>query len=240
MDKKKKPIRLSDEALKERIKQIRAVYKKKMLHPERLHVKLQKGTEAKLGWRVYHTSRIPILDCCKCCKRHCAKICYDFHHDLRTPNCINDRVRNSIIVHTNRPRYWSEVDLQIKANFIDALRINVGGELDDEDFPFVAKLGRDNPQCRIMFFTKNYDGINTFLDTEDFPENVHPILSIWKGVPYENPHNLPCAHILYADGTTTAPSYGAIYCRGTCTECLFHEKGCWTLQKGQHLLLDEH
>lgn len=240
MNKSQQIIRLGKCALKERLKKYQALYDHKMLHPEKCHVRLQKGTDEKLGRDVYHTSRIPVLDCCKTSCIHCDKICYDIHHNSWRPAVLNDRVRNSVIIHTDRARYWSEVDIQIKALYLRGLRLNVGGDLDDEDFPYVAELGKKNPKCHILFFTKNYNGINTFLNSDDFTENIHPILSIMPGLEFENPHNLPCAHIRFKDGTSTAPRYGAITCFGNCTECLYDEKGCMTLKKGDHLIFDEH
>ena len=136
-------------------------------------------------------------------------------------------------------RYWDEIDIQVKANFITNLRINVGGDMTDEDFFFVAELGKKNPKTQFLFFTKNYTGINKFLSDNKFPENIHAILSAWEGMEMENPHNLPCAHVLYEDGRTTAPDF-AYYCGGNCTECAFNNDGCWVLKNGEHVIFRAH
>ena len=67
-----------------------------------------------------------------------------------------------------------------------------------------------------------YKGINYYLNENEFPKNVHPIMSAWKYVKMDNPHNLPCSHVLYQSGETTAPKYGAVYCGGNCSKCAFH------------------
>lgn len=202
-----------------------------------LHVRLQKGNK-KTGINCWTVSLLPVVDCSNC--KECMWDCYDLKSDLRYPNVVNSRVRNSAIHYADIARFWSEIDTQVKANFVTELRINVGGDLTDDDFFYVKKLGEDNPKTLILFFTKNYKGINTFLDTMAFPDNVHPIMSAWLGMEMDNPHQLPCSHVLYEDGRTTAPQYGAVYCGGNCSECAFDGKGCWTLKKGEHVIFKAH
>ena len=202
-----------------------------------LHVRLQRGNK-KTGINCFTVSLLPIIDCCNC--KECKHDCYDMNNDMRYPSVIKDRAKNSVIHKLDKERYWNEIDIQIKANFIRELRLNVGGDLDYEDLFFVAEIGRNNPKTKVLFFTKNYDGINKFLEENAFPENVHPILSAWKGVKIDNPHNIPCSHVLYEDGSTTAPSYGAYYCTGNCSECSFNEEGCWTLKNGEHVIFHVH
>lgn len=108
------------------------------------------------------------------------------------------------------------------------------------DFAYVAKLGRQNKQTDFLFFTKNYDGINTFLDHHRFPKNVKSILSAWPGLELKNPHNLPVSHVLFPDGTTTAPEFGAYFCQGNCSRCHFEREGCWVLKKGENVLFEAH
>lgn len=204
---------------------------------EELHVRLQPGNK-KTGRRCYTVSLLPIIDCSNCSQ--CMWKCYDFKSNLRVDRQINDRCRNSVIHKLDQARFWKEIDMQTKANFITELRINVGGDLSDSDFAYVAQLGRDNPRVRFLFFTKNYKGINKFLASNEFPENVHPIMSAWEGMEMENPHCLPEAHVLYEDGKTTAPKYGAYYCSGNCSECAFEDKGCWTLKRNEHVIFRIH
>lgn len=202
-----------------------------------LHVRIQQGNK-KTGVNCWTISLLPVIDCANCSK--CKYNCYDLKNDLIYPPVITDRARNSAIHNADPDRFWSEVDTQIKANFITELRINVGGDLRDSDFSYVSKLGKANPKTQILFFTKNYKGINNFLNHHKFPKNVHPIMSAWCGMKMENPHNLPCSHVLYADGKTTAPQYGAYYCGGNCSECAFKGEGCWNLKKGEHVIFRAH
>ena len=204
---------------------------------DKLHVQLRQGNR-KTGVNCWTVSLLPVVDCCNCAE--CKYECYDIKSDMIYPNVVADRCKNSAIHKADIKRYWDEVDIQIKANFISELRLNVGGDLSNEDFSYVAELGRKNPKTMIMFFTKNYKGINLFLEQNEFPENVHPIMSAWENTPMDNPNNLPCSHVLYEDGRTTAPQYGAYYCGGNCSECAYKGDGCWNLKKGEHVIFKVH
>lgn len=229
--------RFSDEAINKRVRQMVGMRKEIVKDLSSYHVKLMEGNR-KTGVACFTVSLIPIADCANCAG--CKHDCYDLRNVCFQKSVQNSRAVNSAIHKYDMARFWNEIDIQIKANFVTQLRINVGGDLTDDDFAYVADLGKANPRTDILFFTKNYDGINKFLDGNEFPFNVHPIMSAWVGTEMKNPHNLPESHVLWDDGTTTAPEFGAYYCSGNCTECHFEGKGCWTLEKGSHVIFKAH
>ena len=204
----------------------------------KLHVKLQPGN-SKTGRTCYTVSLLPTIDCGNNC-HICQYNCYDLKADMRFKDAIVDRSKNSVIHEKDPKRYWDEISTQVKANYVELFRLNVGGDLTDDDFMYVAKLGRQNKRTDILFFTKNYEGINNYLEHHRFPANVHPIMSCWEGLKMENPYHLPESHLLYDDGRTTAPEYGAYFCGGNCTECHFNEEGCWSLKKNEHVIFHAH
>lgn len=226
-----------EEGFNKRLERLTAARKEADTKVEKMHVRIQKGN-SKTGANCYTVSLLPVIDCKNCGK--CKNNCYDLKSDMIYPRVITDRARNSAIHSADPVRYWHEIDMQIKLNYIQELRLNVGGDLTDNDFAYVARLGKDNPRTQIMFFTKNYKGINKFLDNDSFPENVHPIMSAWQGMKMDNPHNLPCSHVLYEDGKTTAPLYGAYFCQGNCSKCAFNGEGCWNLKNGEHVIFKAH
>ena len=232
-----KSLRISNEAIENRIKKLIEKRNEMINVINDVHVKLMKGNR-KTGANCYTVSLAPIIDCANC--SGCMGQCYDIRNDVIYPSVIIDRARNSAIHKMQPDRYWKEIDQQIKTNYVTELRINVGGDLSDNDFEYVAELGRKNPRTMILFFTKNYNGINKFLDNNQFPKNVHPIMSAWEGMEMDNPHNLPCSHVLYEDGRTTAPEYGAVYCGGNCSECAYKGEGCWNLKRGEHVIFKAH
>ena len=230
---------IGKEAAQKRIQKLMELRNEMMKNVDELHVRLMHGNR-KTGASVWTVSLLPVIDCVNCAG--CQLDCYDLKSDLIYPGVINDRCKNSAIHKADPKRFWYEVDAQIKANYVTELRLNVGGDLSDDDFLWVYKLGCCNPKTKILFFTKNYKGINKFLEKNEdsFPDNVRPIMSAWCGMEMVNPFNLPQSHVLYEDGKTTAPEYGAYYCGGNCSECAFKGEGCWTLKKGEHVIFKAH
>lgn len=228
---------LSWAAIAGRVDKMVKIRDKYMEDIDNVHIKLQKGN-TKTGQNCWTVSLIPIADCPNC--SGCKNACYDVCNVCFQPAVQNDRARNSALHKANPERFWNEVDMQVKANFVKELRLNVGGDLTDDDFAYVADLGRKNNKTLILFFTKNYKGINKFLKNNTFPKNVRPIMSAWIGMDMENPNHLPCSHVLWENGVTTAPDFGAHYCGGNCSECAFKGEGCWTLQKDEHVIFMAH
>lgn len=205
---------------------------------DNVHVKLQQGN-SKTGKNVYTVSLIPIADCGHNCKE-CKKECYDVINVCFQPKVQVDRARNSAVHRKDINRFWEEVSYGIKYNCVQAIRINVGGDVCKEDLPLINKVAKENPKCDILFFTKSYEEVNEFLGNNEFEPNVHCIMSAWKDTPMNNPYGLPVSHVLYADGFTTAPEYGSHYCQGNCAHCHYNEEGCFTLKKGESVIFPAH
>lgn len=201
-------------------------------------MKIQKGN-AKTGNACWTVSLIPVHDCPNCSE--CYRLCYDLRNDCQYPAVLNDRARNSALRETNLNGYWKRVSELVTENCITELRLNVGGDLCYNDFVAINEIvARENDKTDILFFTKNYADIDRFLDEGEFFANVHPIRSCWIGMESENKHNMPCSHVLFADGRTTAPEFGSYYCQGNCTKCHFKGEGCWTLNKGEDVVFLAH
>ena len=228
---------IGKEAVQKRVKGLAEKKEEMKKDVDSLHVKLQRGNR-KTGVNCWTVSLLPVIDCKNCSE--CMYDCYDLKNDCIYPTVINDRCRNSVIHELDIKRFWKEIDMQIKANFVTELRINVGGDLGDDDFEYVKRLGESNPKTMILFFTKNYNGINKFLENNRFPNNVKALMSVWCGMKLDNPFNLPEAHVLYEDGKTTAPEFGAVYCGGNCSECAFKGEGCWNLKRGESVIFRAH
>ena len=229
--------RIAFEYITKRVQQMLDIREEFLNHIDDVHIHLQKGN-TKTGNNCYTISLIPIADCANC--QHCKYDCYDVINVCYIKEVKYDRARNSAVHKADPKRFWQEIDAEIKSKYVMELRLNVGGDLTDTDFSYVAELGRNNPRTMILFFTKNYDGINKYLDNDTFPENVKPIVSAWEGMEMDNRHNLPCAHVLWNDGKTTAPDYGATYCGGNCSKCAFNGDGCWNMKNGEHVIFHAH
>lgn len=238
MMKAKEIKKIGKEAIMGRVKKMVDIREEFMTHIDDIHVKLQPGN-SKTGRNVYTVSLIPIADCGHNCKE-CSKECYDIINVCFQPKVQNDRARNSAIHKMDIERFWNEVSYGIKFNSATMLRLNVGGDICNEDLPLINKVAKENPKCDILFFTKSYEEVNEFLNENKFEDNVHCIMSAWKNTPMDNPHNLPVSHVLYVNGETTAPEYGSYFCNGNCAACHYNEEGCWTLKKGENVIFPAH
>lgn len=217
-----------------------AEYTKVLESGERYHITTNDGN-SKTGINCRTVSLASIIDCQNCSA--CAGDCYDFHNVLnRIKEVKNDRARNSALHKFNRDWYWEDVEADIKRKFIMELRINVGGDLEYEDFVRVGVIAERNPKCSILFFTKNYDDLNKWLDERngEYPSNLHPMWSRWIGLEGDNKWKIPESHILFQNGETTAPEFGAYFCSGNCSECHFNETGCPSLKRGEHVIFEYH
>lgn len=231
--------RISTLARNKRIKQMLDLRKEYIKNINRHHIKLMKGN-SKTGKDCWTVSLIPIVDCYNCEK--CMVDCYDINTDCRFPGVLESRAINSAIHMVDIERYFNEISDLVKQLKVKELRYNVGGDFKYEDFIYVEKVAKDNPQCEFLFFTKSYDDINKFIDENgNFSSNVHPIISRWLGVECDNKHNLPESHVLYDDGRTTAPLFGSKYCQGNCSNCFAKvSEGCPTLKNGESVIFKAH
>lgn len=241
-----KSYRISDEALNKRLHKmlhLRAQYLNGGI--DDLHVRVMKGND-KTGKTCWTVSLIPIADCKNCAA--CKNNCYDIRNDCIYTEVLESRAQNSAIHKADRERYWREVGDEIDAKGITQLRNNVGGDVEYEDFALITEAMEARPECEFLFFTKSYEDMNQYIsenidkypDNFGFPSNVHPLFSRWLGVPCDNPYHVPESHVLWENGETTAPEFGAYYCKGDCSNCFKFDEGCPRLKAGESVIFKAH
>lgn len=235
----------SEKAIQNRVNLILEKREEVLAHIDDYHVYIGKGN-SKTGEYCRTVSLAPVIDCTCFCPG-----CYDIQNVCWRPEVQLKRAINSAIHKTDPERYWWEINMKIKAEFIRELRLNEGGDLTDEDFYFTQDLAKDNLTCDIMYFTKNHHGQAKYIDECGFGQiymNLHPLLSAWKDREMYNPYNLPESHILFPDGSCTLPDFTLCYhCSDNCSECHYHKEcgnkeksGCWGFQAGDKVLLKAH
>ena len=258
MAKKKRFVVFSRKAINNRMNQMRARRDAIIADGvEKYHVRLMNGN-SKTGINCRTCSLIPGVDCVNCVGKDGKGClyggCYDLQNVCWQPDVQETRAVNSAIHKEDPERYWSEMAMQVRAQFVTELRINVGGDLTNEDFFYIEDMGKANHNCHHLFFTKNDYGIAKFIEAcggienTRYFKNVHPVLSAWPGMELYNPYNLPVAHVKFPDGTCTAEDWEPIYlCGGNCSECFYHyaghnkkKSGCWGLECGEAVLFDAH
>ena len=198
-------------------------------------LKLSPGN-AKMG-RIPSVSLPAGLTCRKDCA--CYEKCYARKLERLRPTVRNAYRSNLELLQKDPETYWREAEAAIMTSRF--FRFHVSGDIPNDAYlRKMVLVAQRNPHCEILCFTKKYDLVNNCIaECGGFPKNLHMILSAWKGIPMENPHNLPEAHVIYRDGSTTARP-DAVSCGGNCTDCATTDGGCWTLKNGQQVVFHEH
>lgn len=197
-------------------------------------VKVSKGN-SKLG--AIPSVSLPSIKTCRQCA--CQEKCYAQKLERLRPAVRNAYQHNLEVLCKEPETYWREVEASVMMSRF--FRFHVSGDIPTQEYlaNMVAVAGR-NSHCKILCFTKRYEMVNEFIEKNgELPSNLHMIFSGWIGLDMVNPFSLPEAHVRYRDGSTTA-SDDAVECGGNCTECALTEGGCWSLQKGQQVVFNEH
>lgn len=234
---------MRDEVWKGRVKRMKEARREfmKMTVDELLKlVKLVRGN-SKTGNGYYTISLIPILDCAKKACKACGRWCYDVQSVCITNNVIRLRAINSAL-HKKAPEaYWNRVKELCKLQFVEHLRINVGGDITLFDLGAIIYMACNCPKTVFHVFTKNYDACNSVLTAYQgkLPPNIKLIYSRWPGVKCDNPYKIPECHVDFGDGKCEAPADSQI-CEGNCTKCAFEHTGCHGLNRGEAVAIKYH
>lgn len=168
----------------------------------------------------------------------CVKTCYVHHFDWRAT------VRNA---YDNNLNLWlSDPDgfeLQAVAAAYGSFyfRWHVSGDIVDMKYlGMMCRVANKLPRTHFLAFTKKYALVNSFLAAGNcIPSNLHILFSEWPGYNMNNPYNLPVAYVSFKSGVCNAPE-NAHECGGHCEDCAYVGKNCWTLKKGESVVLKEH
>lgn len=169
----------------------------------------------------------------------CARKCYAAKLERLRPTVRAAYARNLAL--------WEADPASFEAQAIAAalphryFRWHVSGDIvGPEYFEMMIRVAAACPGTRFLAFTKQFETVNAWIACHGaLPSNLQIIFSAWAGLQVPNTYNLPCTHVIYRDGTTTAPALHYV-CGGNCTECLCQGVGCWQLKPGDHLAFYEH
>lgn len=104
----------------------------------------------------------------------------------------------------------------------------------------MVRVAQRAPDTKFLVFTKKFELVNAYLDScGAFPANLCVVLSAWGAWLPENPHGLPVAYIRFRKDPQPVPEH-AFACRGFCGECVLSGHDCWSLQRGEAVVFDEH
>lgn len=200
-----------------------------------MNIKISKGN-TKMG-DIPSVSLPAGITCRNDCE--CNKKCYAKKIERLRKSVRNAYKHNYDLLNSSPEIFWREVEASIMMSRF--FRFHVSGDIPNEDYlQRMVQVSERNSHCQILCFTKKYDMVNKFLQASPtLPDNFHLIFSVWRNLKYDNPFNLPEAHVRYRDGTTTVGD-NAVECSGNCAECAITEGGCWTLKEGEQVVFNEH
>jgi len=193
---------------------------------------------------VASVSLLPLVTCPAACRETCGKFhnnktceCYAVKLANLRPTVLDAWARNTAIALNNPDAYFKRINETCKT--VRFFRFHVSGDIPNKDyFRRMIKTARDNPNCEILAFTKNYKVVNDWIDKNGkLPENLHILFSGWENYPIDNPHNLPTTNI-YRKEQDIKDDWKL--CGGNCLNCACRGVGCWQAQNGDTIAFKKH
>lgn len=206
------------------------------------------GGNSKMGEDCPNVSLPPVFSChgvCGECAKYCyavTKYCMQGIHDSRILN--NKWFRNMAIYTLDPERYFAEIDAAISSRKKSFFRWHVGGEIPNRGY-FIGMnaIAIKNPDVRFLCFTKRYDIVNTCLENIKLPQNLKVLFSAAPNTKMENPFHLPESHVAFEDSSKNTchhPESMVWHCPGSCDVCRCAGAGCWFMENGAAVIINQH
>ena len=189
----------------------------------------------KMG-RIPSVSLPPVVTCAEGCK--CAAKCYAAKLCRIYPTVREAYARNLRILREDPSEYWRQIAEAVRGE--EFFRFHVSGDIPDVEYlERMRWLAERRPDTQFLAFTKRYSLVNRRVGIwrMGIPKNLHIVFSEWEGMPMDNPHGLPVAHVIFR-GEEPHPDWQI--CEGDCEACARQGKGCWALKSGEHIAFHEH
>lgn len=171
----------------------------------------------------------------------CQKGCYAKKGNFSYNN-VKTSLQNNLDIFNNSPNdYFKQIISELNNEDITYkfFRWHSSGDIINYEYlKGIIKVAEACPQTKFLCFTKKFNLVNMYLEFKQLPENLRIVFSAWdKDFKVDNPHNLPVTYVNFKNSEKNAdiPEY-AIPCVGKCYEC----KACWTLEKGQSVVFNQH
>lgn len=178
---------------------------------------------------------LPLITCHGRCRELCGFIeegkalppCYACRVVNQYPDARRNYAENTALAIHRPAQYWAEVSAELRcqrtARLFGSGDMIIAGYLDH-----LVTVARANSHCEIYGMTKCEEIINKWIsENGPLPENLHILLSRWKGYEPHNPHNLPTTAV-YEDERPTE----WLPCCGDCKACFRAQAGCWAAKAG--------
>ena len=182
----------------------------------------------KIG-RCMNVSLAPIITCKNC--KECKSFCYDVKACCQYENVRNARAKNTALFRYDRDLFfrllWEKMSRKKSNKF---LRFHVSGEIVDIDhFSRMVETAKRFPDFKIWTYTKVYWIVNQYIREHGgnkeaaLPDNFKVMFSEWKGLPIDNPYDLPVFRCVMENEEQPTDCFK---CPGCCDYCKAHGCGC--------------
>jgi hypothetical protein len=182
---------------------------------------------SKIG-RCMNVSLAPIVTCGNC--KECKCFCYDVKACLQYENVRKARAKNTALFQYSREEFFNQLWAKMARKKTNKfLRFHVSGEIVDiNHFEYMIKTAEMFPDFKIWTYTKMYWIVNQYIrehggNKNCIPSNFSVMFSEWKGLPIDNPYNMPVFRCIYPE--EQAPS-NCMECPGNCDICKNSGIGC--------------
>lgn len=172
----------------------------------------------------------------------CQKGCYAKRGNWNYKN-VKTSLENNFNVFKNDPKaYFDDIISQLNNDDITYkfFRWHSSGDIVNLEYlKGIIRVAESCPQTKFLCFTKKFNLVNMYLEfNPNIPSNLKIVFSAWDNTfKVNNPFNLPVTYVNFKDKTRNAdiPEF-AIPCVGKCYQC----KACWTLERGQSVVFNQH
>ena len=202
------------------------LYNKYLEDGEKIKLVISSGN-SKIG-RCLNVSLAPIITCGNC--KECKCFCYDVKACLQYKNVVAARAKNTALFRYDRKNFfdqlWQRMEHKKTNKF---LRFHVSGEIVDiNHIEYIIETAKRFPDFTIWTYTKMYWLVNEYIrqhgnNKNCIPTNLTIMFSEWKGLPMDNPYNMPVFRCVYPE--EKAPK-GCMKCPGNCDKCKSKNIGC--------------
>ena len=211
----------------------------RVMSGEELHVHFSHNSKTNM----YSIDLPPLLTCHGRCRELCGKtekgkclpVCYATHYLNRFPEQLDKIAVNTALAILRPDQYWTEVCNMMKTQRF--MRLFASGDMIINGyFDRLCKALAENPHCHIQGFTKCYEIVNRYIDTNgSLPANLHLLFSGWFEYQAINPHNLPESRVYEGDRPESW-----LTCGSNCSACACVGLGCWKACAGDIIGLKKH
>ena len=208
---------------------------------EEMHVYFSEGNSKT---HIPSIDLLPLFTCHGRCRKSCGMIkpgkalpeCYAAKIANMRPHVLRHYAENTVLAIYRPRQYWQEV--RAKMQLSRYMRLFVSGDAIIRGYfhELCAALD-DVPTCEMQGFSKCYEIVNREIDARggSLPKNLHLLLSGWREMQPDNPHDLPTTNVY--DHERPA---GWLTCGGDCSNCVCVGLGCWKAGPGDIVGFKKH